>query len=75
MELYASAERLATNQKAAGSSPAERTTNYLQMLRFCFVESTRRSARTTHLTTYLFRNALFAIFRPPAIAWQGSSET
>jgi hypothetical protein len=49
-------ERLATNQKAAGSSPAERTTNYLQMVRFRFVESSRRSVRTTHLTTYLFRN-------------------
>jgi len=30
----------------------------LQMLRFCSVKSTRRSARTTHLTTYLFPNCL-----------------
>ena len=44
-------ERLATNQKAAGSSPAERTTKYLQMRRFCLVKCSRRSARTTHLTT------------------------
>ena len=60
MGLYASAERLATNQKAAGSSPTERITKYLQMQRFCFVEFTRSSARTTHLTTYLVISCPYA---------------
>ena len=47
-----------TNQKVAGSSPAERATKYLQMQRFCLMKCSRRSVRTTHLTTYLFRNRL-----------------
>jgi hypothetical protein len=49
---------LTTNQKAAGSSPAERTTKYLQIRCFCPSDPTRMSARTTRLTTYLFRNCL-----------------
>jgi hypothetical protein len=52
-----------TNQKVAGSSPAERAAKYLQMLCFCLMIFTRRSARTTHLTTYLFRNGLPGAFR------------
>ena len=60
-------ERLATNQKAAGSSPAERATNYLQMQRFYSVKYARRSARTTHLTTYLFRNPLAGAVRSDRI--------
>ena len=55
-------ERLATNQKVAGSSPAERATKYLQIRRFCSVKSARRSARTTHLTTYLFETLSRAPF-------------
>jgi hypothetical protein len=29
---------LTTNKKAAGSNPAERTTKYLQIQRFCLLE-------------------------------------
>jgi hypothetical protein len=74
-------ERLATNQKAAGSSPAERAAIYLQIQRFCFVKCTRRSARTTRLTTYPSRTRLACPVRSVRIrddpdapngAWVGS---
>jgi hypothetical protein len=53
---YGYLRKLTTNQKAAGSSPAERTTKYLQMKRFCVFKSVRRLACTIRLTTYLIPN-------------------
>jgi hypothetical protein len=51
MGLHGSADPLATNQKAAGSSPAERATNYLQIAAFCPASTQWTQAPTTVRTT------------------------
>ena len=60
---YGHLRNLTTNQKAAGSSPAERTTNYLETRHFRLLESTLVSFRTIHLTTYLFPEGFAGRYR------------
>ena len=66
---------LPTNQKAAGSSPAERTTNYLETRCFRLLESTLVSFRTIHLTTYLFPEGFAGRYRALCSGGEGIAST